>query len=492
MARVVFITLAFMAITLLGIHLMRGDMHEQVRLRMEQLSRDTAQLLTKTVQWKQRQNWAAKGAPLLAALQHWHIWAFPAGFLLFFGLIWSIRKTRYLPGSSSMIWIIAAILVVFLKTFISLMKVARKVFIALAFMGIIRLGIHLTPGDMHEQVQLRMEQLSRDMAQLLTKTVQWKQWQNWAAKGAPLLAALQHWHIWAFPAGFLLFFGLIWCIRKTRYLPRSSSIIWICAAILTVFLKLFFFLTKVARMLACIGSSLKRSRNKEDDDNEEEDSDSDETWDLGRVWAYSTEWPAPYMADKCQLVEELVDDLLRTCRGQTCHSFTPQLQPAIGVCVYEEWSTHDGNVIYQLLVPVRPPPGHTFHVELDDAEETATSRSCLRVQLECTCTRERLLGDMLCFLHHDQEELREKQGPSLLDTFCTGSYLHVEKSALWLQDQVKAAWRHLPQSRDCRLELLPSHRSCKIRLTTPSNCTFTIEMTLGVQLDESDTFLSIE
>ena len=57
---------------------------------------------------------------------------------------------------------------------------------------------------------------------------------------------------------------------------------------------------------------------------------------------------------------------------------------------------------------------------------------------------------------------------------------------------MKAAWRHLPQSRDCRLELLPSHRSCKIRLTTPSNCTFTIEMTLGVQLDESDTFLSIE
>ena len=209
MARVVFITLAFMAITLLGIHLMRGDMHEQVRLRMEQLSRDTAQLLTKTVQWKQRQNWAAKGAPLLAALQHWQIWAFPAGFLLFFGLIWSIRKTRYLPGSSSMIWIIAAILVVFLKTFIFLMEVAQKVFIALLFMGIVRLAIHLTRGNMHEQVRLRMEQLSRDMAQLLTKTVQWKQWQNWASKGAPLLAAHQHWNLWAFPGVLILFFGLI-------------------------------------------------------------------------------------------------------------------------------------------------------------------------------------------------------------------------------------------------------------------------------------------
>ena len=81
-----------------------------------------------------------------------------------------------------------------------------------------------------------------------------------------------------------------------------------------------------------------------------------------------------------------------------------------------------------LLVPVRPPPGHTFHVDLGDMEETAISKSCLRVQLVCTCASERLLGDMHCFLHHDQEELRDKQEPSLLDTFCTGSYVHVEKS----------------------------------------------------------------
>ena len=80
---------------------------------------------------------------------------------------------------------------------------ARKVFIALAFMGTIHLGIHLTRGDMYEQVQLHAEQLSQDMAQLLTKTVQWKQWQNWASKGAPLLAAFQHWHIWAFPRVFI-------------------------------------------------------------------------------------------------------------------------------------------------------------------------------------------------------------------------------------------------------------------------------------------------
>ena len=98
---------------------------------------------------------------------------------------------------------------------------------------------------------------------------------------------------------------------------------------------------------------------------------------------------------------------------------------------------------------------------------------------------------MLCFFHHTQEELREKQEPSFLDTFCTGSYLHVGKSTRWLQNQLKAAWKHLPQSCDCHLELLPSHRSCKIKLTTPSTNTFTIEMILEVQLDEWDTFLSI-
>ena len=57
---------------------------------------------------------------------------------------------------------------------------------------------------------------------------------------------------------------------------------------------------------------------------------------------------------------------------------------------------------------------------------------------------------------------------------------------------MKAAWRRLPQSRDCRLDLQSSSHSGKIQLTTPSSYTFNIPMTLGVQLDESDSFVSIE
>lgn len=53
-------------------------------------------------------------------------------------------------------------------------------------------------------------------------------------------------------------------------------------------------------------------------------------------------------------------------------------------------------------------------------------KSCLH--LKCTCTRKRLLRHVLCFLHRTQNKLRVKQEPNLLDTFCEGSYLYVEKT----------------------------------------------------------------
>ncbi|XP_046765000.1 inositol 1,4,5-trisphosphate receptor-interacting protein-like 1 isoform X2 [Gallus gallus] len=254
------------------------------------------------------------------------------------------------------------------------------------------------------------------------------------------------------------------------------------------------------RTLAAGGSDQQSSSSEEEDEEEdeeeeeEEDSDLDETRDVDRVWADSTQWPAPHAASKCQLVEELVDDLLRACRGKTCHSFVPRLQPAIGVaCVCEGWSAQEDNVIYRLLVPMRAPPGHAFRVELGNPKETPKSKkSCLRVELECMCARERLLGDMLCFLHHTRRELRENQEASLLNTLCRASYLDVRKTTRWFQNRVKAAWNCLPQSRDWGLELVPSDHSCKIKLTPPSKSTFTIEMTLGVQLDESGTFLSFD
>lgn len=62
----------------------------------------------------------------------------------------------------------------------------------------------------------------------------------------------------------------------------------------------------------------------------------------------------------------------------------------------------------------------------------------------------------------------------------------MEKTTRWFHNQIKAAWKHL----DCCLKVLPSQGSCKIKLVTSSLHTFSVEMMLGVQLDDSETFLN--
>ena len=91
-------------------------------------------------------------------------------------------------------------------------------------------------------------------------------------------------------------------------------------------------------------------------------------------------------------------------------------------------TTQQHDAAYCLLVPLKPPCGHAFHLELGTAEEMPARNSRLHVELECTCMRERLVEDLLCFLHHPEEELRKNQGPSLLGTLCTGPYLDMEKT----------------------------------------------------------------
>ena len=102
------------------------------------------------------------------------------------------------------------------------------------------------------------------------------------------------------------------------------------------------------------------------------------------------------------------------------------------------------------------------------------------------------MGDMLCFLHHSEEELRKNQGPSLLGTLCTGPYLDMEKTTRWFQILVKAAWMFLPWSRHCRLTVLPSRHSCKLRPTNASHSTLLMEIIFGVEQDDSNIFLNIE
>ncbi|XP_032910353.1 inositol 1,4,5-trisphosphate receptor-interacting protein-like 1 [Catharus ustulatus] len=172
------------------------------------------------------------------------------------------------------------------------------------------------------------------------------------------------------------------------------------------------------------------------------------------------------------------------------NSFYPGVQQAIGVgSAFEGWSPHEQGVVYQVLIPMTPPRGHSFHLELDSAEQRHRRNFRVRVQLECTCTKEQQAENMLCFLHHPEEELRSNQDPSLLDTLCTDSYLDVHKTARWFSQLLRAIWPALPQSHNRDLTLLPSRRSCQFKVTNGSE-TFRIEIFFGVQREDSDIFVS--
>nr|XP_030125211.3 inositol 1,4,5-trisphosphate receptor-interacting protein-like 1 [Taeniopygia guttata] len=191
----------------------------------------------------------------------------------------------------------------------------------------------------------------------------------------------------------------------------------------------------------------------------------------------------------CQLITDLMDKLTHIFGQGLSNGFYPVPQQAVGVgSAFEGWSPRRAqNVVYRVLVPLSPPPGHAFHLELD-AAGMLQRNFCVRVELLCTCTRERLGEDMLCFLHHPEEELRRRQDPSLLHTLCTGSYLDVEKTVHWFYGFVRVAWLLLPQSRHWRLTLQPCSRSCKFQLRKDKE-SFTAEMIFAVRQGDSDIFV---
>ncbi|NXI14465.1 IPIL1 protein, partial [Irena cyanogastra] len=188
------------------------------------------------------------------------------------------------------------------------------------------------------------------------------------------------------------------------------------------------------------------------------------------------------------LIMDLMDKLTHIFRQGLSDSFYPVPQQAIGVgSAFEGWSPCAQDTVYSVLVPLSPPPGHAFHLELDTAGMLQRNFS-VRVELLCTCTRERLEEDVLCFLHHPEEELRRKQEASLLHTLCSGSYLDVEKTVQFFCRFVRVAWLLLPQSRHWRLTLQPCSRSCKFQLSKDMQ-SLTAEMIFAVRQGDSDIFV---
>ncbi|XP_075004310.1 inositol 1,4,5-trisphosphate receptor-interacting protein-like 1 [Calonectris borealis] len=198
------------------------------------------------------------------------------------------------------------------------------------------------------------------------------------------------------------------------------------------------------------------------------------------------------LPDMRKVLKELVGDLLGVCRVLCKRTFMPEMHPAFGVGgACEAWSVHENGIAYRLLVFLRPPPGHSFSLEPDTTGQWPARHSSTRVLLECMCSREKLLGDILCFLHHPDDKLPRDQSSDLLRTLCTGSYLDTEKTACWVQKLVRSAWLFLPQSHHCQLTVLPSSQTCRFQLTTTSELNICMEMVLAAQQGSSGAALSL-
>ncbi|XP_009981555.1 PREDICTED: inositol 1,4,5-trisphosphate receptor-interacting protein-like 1 [Tauraco erythrolophus] len=327
---------------------------------------------------------------------------------------------------------------------------------------------------MQEHMQQHEEYLNQQMTWLLEEMVQSAQEPSGAARGALLFTVAQQWQFWALVGGLVLLLRFCWWFWKMTYQKLGEFL-------LGHFMLCWLYWSLLKRNHNPGGSS-KHGRRLEEEE-------AEDSLPMDGFWEEQL-WPLPSRESTCMMVEELVNDLLSECQIRSGNAFVPQLQPAVGVGGFQ--SAHGKDFVYILLVPMKPPPGHSFHLELGTGGEMLVRNSRLRVELECVCTRERQLGDMLCFLHSPREKLMSSQGASLLQNFCTGSYLDVQKTALWLQYLMTAASIAVCEENAYKLTVLPSPRFCRLRLSSSNMTSLTIELILVVPEGNLHTFVTME
>uniref|UniRef100_A0A8C0U617 Mab-21-like HhH/H2TH-like domain-containing protein n=1 Tax=Cyanistes caeruleus TaxID=156563 RepID=A0A8C0U617_CYACU len=306
-----------------------------------------------------------------------------------------------------------------------------------------------------ERMQQRAEYLNQQMVQLLEELEQKNLEQSGGAWGALLV-----WQFWALTGIMVLLVALWFGLGKIRRNPDNSE-----------------------------GEEDNAAGLEEDKRDAKREDDAHNTkGNLGRPLEERIELHVVDLDKGCSLVMELMDKLTDIFGQDFSNHFYPVPQQAIGVgSAFEGWSPHAQDAVYRVLVPLSPPPGHAFHLELD-AAGMLQRNFCVRVELLCTCRGEQLREDMLCFLHHSEEELRRKQDPSLLQTLCTGSYLDVEKTVQWFYRFLRAARLFLPPSCHWHLMLQPCSRSCKFQLSRDTE-SFTVEVIFGVRQGDTDVFV---
>ncbi|KAM6377241.1 inositol 1,4,5-trisphosphate receptor-interacting protein-like 1 [Pluvialis apricaria] len=328
--------------------------------------------------------------------------------------------------------------------------------LALLVQSIIQL-LQMVCNELDEATCSHLQQYAQQLSQATTRLLQEMQ-QSALAWGDLLFAASQQWQVWAVVGVLVLIVRL--CQRLSERSPQPAS----------------------------SGAEDSSSSDTECGERQRERKDSgDYERPLFGSFAGRVRLSAQRLAYRSRVVEELVGDLLAVLQKRLSNSFFPVLQPAIGVgSAFEGWSPCGRDAVYRLLVPLKPPRGHSYRLELGTAAEMPAKDSRVRVELACTCAREQL-----CFLHHPEaEELRRKPAASLQHTLCTGSYLDVQKIAQWFQDLVTSAWQDMPQARCYSMKVLPSKRSCKLQLTDASGKSLLVDIVFGVQQGDSDIFLS--
>ncbi|XP_074065329.1 inositol 1,4,5-trisphosphate receptor-interacting protein-like 1 [Macrotis lagotis] len=189
----------------------------------------------------------------------------------------------------------------------------------------------------------------------------------------------------------------------------------------------------------------------------------------------------------CEFVESFVDDLMEACQMLSRRDAHPQLEDCLGIGpAFEKWGIGQDAHRFEVLVPLSAPQSNSFHVEMRAPASDSLRYGQVVVESECMCKREKLLGDVLCLVHHwDYSSGSGKLSNSLKANFCTGSKLDVYKSLYWLRNILGNAWTLVAHKYDFKLSFLPSGTSCKLRLDYRSGRFLLINLILGVQWDDS-------
>ncbi|XP_043837558.1 inositol 1,4,5-trisphosphate receptor-interacting protein-like 1 [Dromiciops gliroides] len=209
--------------------------------------------------------------------------------------------------------------------------------------------------------------------------------------------------------------------------------------------------------------------------------------DLDSFFEENLQNTARDLPSTCEFVESFVDDLIEACQVLGRRELLPQLEECLGVGpAFEKWGTGQDAHRFEVLVPLSAPQSNSFHLEMRASESGPLRCGRVLVESECVCKREKLLGDVLCLVHHwDNTSGSGKLTNSLKSKFCTGSNLDVYKSLHWFRNTVGDAWTLVAHKYDFKLSLTPSVTSCKLRLDYRSGRFLLINLILGVQRDDS-------